>query len=117
MLRLQLKHEGIVIKSFHLEKPETTIGRKPDNDIQVDDAAVSGYHARLRLVENEYLDGHQDVYLEDAGSTNGTRVNGRDVTKIMLKNGDLIQIGKHQFTFDTGQAPDHEQTAIFLPDN
>lgn len=117
MLQLQLKHEGIVIKSFPLDKPVTTIGRMPDNDIQMDDAAVSGHHAELSLLANEYLDDHNDVYILDLGSTNGTKVNGHPVEKQMLKNGDIVQIGKHQFTFDTGQAPDHEQTAIFLPDS
>lgn len=117
MLKLQLKHEGIVLKSFELDKPLITIGRVADNDIQIDDAAVSSRHAQLSLVPNEYLDDHNDVYIEDLGSTNGTKVNGRAVETQMLKNGDMVQIGKHQFTFETGQTPDHEQTAIYLPDS
>ncbi|MDH5408169.1 MAG: FHA domain-containing protein [Gammaproteobacteria bacterium] len=116
-MKLQLRHEGVVLKSFELDKPVTTVGRMPDNDIQLDDEAVSGHHASLTLVDNEYLDDHHDVYIEDLNSTNGTKVNGRDVQKELLKNGDIVQVGKHQFTFDTGQAPDMAQTAIYLPDS
>lgn len=117
MTKLVLTHEGVNLRTYELDKDELTIGRKTDNDIQLDDAAVSSSHAVIRVSESDYLEGHKDVTLEDLGSTNGTFVNGMNTQKILLKHGDVIRIGKHQFTFDSGQVADLAATAIYIPEN
>ncbi|MEJ2362044.1 MAG: FHA domain-containing protein [Gammaproteobacteria bacterium] len=115
MAKLILVHDGVNLRDYSLEKGEVTLGRKPGNDIQLDDAAVSSHHARLVREESAYLDGHYDYYIEDLNSTNGTLVNGVGMEKHLLKHGDKIQVGKHTFIFDSGQGS-HEETAIYLPD-
>lgn len=113
--KLVLKHEGVHLRTYPLTGEVISLGRKADNDIQVDDAAVSGHHARFVKRPSEYLEGHFDVYVEDLGSTNGTRVNEATVERQLLKHGDTIGIGKHHFTFDSGQS-DLDETAYYLPD-
>lgn len=116
MAKLILRHDGVVIRDFPLQGKTVNIGRHADNDIQLDDSAVSGRHARIRQVPNDYLDGHNDVYLEDLGSTNGTQVNGLPISKYLLKNGDQVQIGQHRFEYVSEQDHHYEQTAIYLPE-
>lgn len=115
MAKLILVHDGVNLRDYPLNKAEISVGRKEGNDIQLDDAAVSSRHARLVREESAYLEDHFDYYIEDLGSTNGTLVNGVGFEKHLLKHGDKIQIGKHTFIFDSGQAS-HEETAIYLPD-
>lgn len=117
MAKLVVKHEGIALRDFPLDRQTTTIGRNIDNDIQLDDAAVSGKHARITVEPNDYLDGHNDVYIEDLGSTNGTQVNGLPVKKQLLKNGDQLQIGKHKLTYVSEVDHRHDETAIYIPEN
>jgi len=117
MAKLVIKHEGIALKEFPIGKETMTIGRNADNDIQLDDAAVSGKHARITVEANEYLDGHDDVYIEDMGSTNGTQINGLSIQKHLLKNGDLLQIGKHKLNYVSELDHRHDQTAIYIPEN
>lgn len=117
MAKLVVKHEGIALKEFPIEKETTTIGRNTDNDIQFDDAAVSGRHARITREPNDYLEGHDDVYIEDLGSTNGTQVNGLVIKRQMLKNGDRLQIGKHKLNYVSELDHRHDQTAIYIPEN
>ena len=87
MAKLVLSLNGAVQGEFSLSKERISIGRKPDNDIQVDNLAVSGKHALVITI----LD---DSFLEDLGSTNGTLVNGARITKQPLKSDDEIQMGK-----------------------
>jgi pSer/pThr/pTyr-binding forkhead associated (FHA) protein len=117
MPKLLLKHEGVTLSSYKLDKDEVSIGRNPDNTIQLDDAAVSGNHARIERQANNYLDNHFDFYIEDLGSTNGTKVNGKRISRQMLKHGDSLHIGAHHFIYDSGQVQDLETTAIYLPDD
>lgn len=117
MAKLLLKHGALTLNSYKLDQDEITIGRNPENEIQLDDAAVSGSHAKVTRKANEYLDNHFDYYIEDLGSTNGTKVNGSRVSQQMLKHGDEIRIGGHQFIYDSGQVQDLETTAIYLPDD
>lgn len=118
MAKLLLKHEGLTLNSFELDKPEFNIGRQSKCDIQLDDPAVSSKHARLLSKKNEYLEGHDDFYIEDLGSTNGTLVNGKEISQQLLKHGDEIQIGNHHFRFDNeADQVDPEQTAIYLSDS
>jgi pSer/pThr/pTyr-binding forkhead associated (FHA) protein len=72
MAKLILSMDGLVLKEIPLSKERTTIGRKPHNDIQIDNLAVSGEHAVIVTILN-------DCFLEDLGSTNGTLVNGNAI--------------------------------------
>ncbi|WP_137891698.1 FHA domain-containing protein [Ramlibacter sp. 2FC] len=84
--------DGVVIKEAQLTQARTTIGRRPYNDIVIDNLAVSGEHAALELVG-------QQVLLHDLGSTNGTRLNGRPVKLAQLQHDDLVEIGKYRLRF------------------
>ncbi len=117
MAKLLLKHEGLTLGSYALDKEELTIGRVSSNDIQLDDPAVSSRHAHITRAPNDYLEGHYDYTLTDLGSTNGTRVNGRKVSRHLLKHDDKIQIGIHEFVFDSGEPQSYETTAIYLPED
>ncbi len=109
MAKLILTFHGNPVGETELEKEYTTIGRKSDNDIQVDNLAVSGHHARIIRILN-------DFFLEDLDSTNGTTVNGTPVTKHALNHGDRIDIGKHQLEFVNEEqddaADDLEKTVV-----
>lgn len=112
MAKLTLVFNDSVVSEHELDKEEITIGRKPENDIQIDNLAVSGKHARILTILN-------DSFLEDTGSTNGTYVNGSLVKKHALQNGDEISIGKHKLRYSNEQASagdDFEKTMIIRPD-
>lgn len=91
MAKLILTHEGAVIREYQLKGERTTVGRKPHNDIHLEDPTVSGEHAVFLNL--------QHFYVEDMGSTNGVILNGKRVTKRQLNNGDVIRIGRHEFKF------------------
>ena len=97
MAKLILSLDGQVIKEFTLTKERSTIGRKPHNDIQIDNLAVSGEHAIIMTILN-------DSFLEDLGSTNGTLVNGQPVKKHFLQNNDVVEIGKYKLKY-VNEAP------------
>ena len=97
MAKLILSLDGQVIKEFTLTKERSTIGRKPHNDIQIDNLAVSGDHAIVMTILN-------DSFLEDLGSTNGTLVNGQPVKKHFLQNNDVVEIGKYKLKY-VNEAP------------
>jgi pSer/pThr/pTyr-binding forkhead associated (FHA) protein len=109
MAKLILSLEGQVIREIELNKERMTIGRKPHNDIQIENLAVSGEHAAITTILN-------DSFLEDLDSTNGTLVNGAAVKKHVLQNGDIIEIGKFKLEYANPQAsqeaPDFERTMI-----
>jgi pSer/pThr/pTyr-binding forkhead associated (FHA) protein len=84
--------DGVVIKEVQLTKDRTTLGRRPYNDIVIDNLAVSGEHAVLQMSGN-------DVYLEDLNSTNGTYVNGKAVKKQLLQNSDTVEVGKYKIKY------------------
>ena len=85
-------------------KPVTTIGRDQSNDIQIDEAGVSGRHAQIRLRPSELLDDQVDVLLEDLGSTNGTLVNDKEVKSLQIKHNDVITIGWNTFKLLDGRS-------------
>ncbi|MCX7147375.1 MAG: FHA domain-containing protein [Sulfuritalea sp.] len=113
MAKLILSMETTMLKEIPLTKERTTIGRKPHNDIQIDNLAISGEHAVVITILN-------DSFLEDLGSTNGTFVNGQSVKKHFLQNGDTIELGKYRLKFvsevpqQTSNA-DFEKTMILRP--
>lgn len=109
MPKMIVSIDGVVIKEVQLTKDRTTLGRRPYNDIVIDNLAVSGEHAVLQLTGN-------DVYLEDLNSTNGTYVNGKAVKKQLLQNNDTVEIGKYKIKF-INEAPGatFEKTMIMKP--
>lgn len=111
---LALLIDGVVAKEFPLDKPEITIGRRSNNDIRIDDIAVSGRHARILVRPNRYLEGTADVFIEDLDSTNGTKVNGTPIRHRRLAPGDLIQIGWNSFKLLDPTQTDLERTAYIL---
>src|SRR2546428_6510862 len=115
MAKLILSMDGLVLKEIPLTKERTTIGRKPHNDIQIDNLAVSGEHAVIVTILN-------DSFLEDLGSTNGTVVNGNPIKKHFLQNNDVVELGKYKLKF-VGEAAaavgaekaDFEKTMVLRP--
>jgi pSer/pThr/pTyr-binding forkhead associated (FHA) protein len=109
MPKMIVSIDGVVIKEVQLTKDRTTLGRRPYNDIVIDNLAVSGEHAVLQMTGNE-------VYLEDLNSTNGTYVNGKAVKKQLLQNSDTVEIGKYKIKYINEAAnPGFEKTMIFKP--
>jgi pSer/pThr/pTyr-binding forkhead associated (FHA) protein len=115
MAKLILSMDGLVLKEIPLTKERTTIGRKPHNDIQIDNLAVSGEHAVIVTILN-------DSFLEDLGSTNGTVVNGNPIKKHFLQNNDVVELGKYKLKFVGEPAPavgaekaDFEKTMVLRP--
>ena len=86
MAKLVVTLNGAAIGHHFIEKDRVTIGRRPENDIHLDDPGVSKEHAVILTVGNDHI-------FEDLGSTNGSTVNGRRVTRHILQNGDVIGIG------------------------
>jgi hypothetical protein len=105
MAKLILSVDGQVLKEHTLSKERTLIGRKPHNDIQIDNLAVSGEHAAIITILN-------DSFIEDLGSTNGTMVNGKPVKKHFLQANDVIEIGKHKLKY-FNDAPTQTSAADF----
>jgi hypothetical protein len=110
MAKLILSVDGQVLKEYPLSKERTLIGRKPHNDIQIDNLAVSGEHAAIITILN-------DSFIEDLGSTNGTMVNGKPIKKHFLQNNDVVEIGKHKLKYfndapTAATAADFEKTMI-----
>ncbi len=108
MAKVVLIFNDNVLGQYPLTNEYTTIGRTSDNDIYIDNLAVSGHHARILTILN-------DSFLEDLGSTNGTYVNGKLIKKHPLVDGETISIGKHllRYTVDdveTGQEDGDEES-------
>ena len=103
------------VSEYVLEKETTTIGRHPDNDIHIDNIAVSGSHAKIITILT-------DSFLEDLNSTNGTLVNDKPIQKHALRDGDVIEVGVHKLKYEnaaatsTSSGGDFESTMIIRPD-
>ena len=102
MARLILSLDGQILAEYNMSKERYTLGRLPDNDVRVDNPAVSGHHALIINILN-------DSFLEDLNSTNGTYVNGKLIKKHALQHGDVITIGHHHLRFVDTQVEDVEQ--------
>jgi len=109
---LQLMVDGVVVKSFPLEKGKMTIGRSRKNDIVIDEDAVSAEHAVIEAVPNELMEGVFDTYIEDLGSTNGTFVNEERIKRQQLYNSDHVRIAWTNFKLVYGLDDDLEQTSV-----
>ena len=108
MAKLVVSLDGVVIKEVQVTKDKTTLGRRPYNDIVIDNLAVSGEHAVLQMVG-------QDVFIEDLNSTNGTYINGRAVKKQLLQHNDTVEIGKYKIKYLVEDAQDYEKTMVLKP--
>ena len=106
MPKMIVSIDGVVIKEVQLTKDRTTLGRRPYNDIVIDNLAVSGEHAVMQM-------SGMDVFLEDLNSTNGTYVNGKAIKKQQLQSGDTVEIGKYKIKFvHEGANESHEKTMV-----
>ncbi|MEO6030821.1 MAG: FHA domain-containing protein [Burkholderiaceae bacterium] len=108
MGKLVVSLDGVVIKEVQITKDKTTLGRRPYNDIVIDNLAVSGEHAVLQMVG-------ADVFIEDLNSTNGTYINGKAVKKQLLSHNDTVEIGKYKIKFLVEDGTDYEKTMIMKP--
>ncbi len=111
MARLILSLDGSVLAEYNMNKERYTIGRLPDNDIRIDNPAVSGHHSLIINILN-------DSFLEDLNSTNGTYVNGKLIKKHALQHGDVVTVGHHQLRFvedDDAQQDEFEKTMVIQP--
>ncbi|MFM6992443.1 MAG: FHA domain-containing protein [Rhodoferax sp.] len=109
MPKMIVSIDGVVIKEVQLTKERTTLGRRPYNDIVIDNLAVSGEHAVLHMVGSE-------IQIEDLNSTNGSYVNGKAVKKQALQNGDVVEVGKYKIKY-VGDAAEQgfEKTQMVTP--
>lgn len=115
MAKLIFSLDGAFLGDILLDKERMTIGRRPTNDIHIDNLAVSGEHAVISTIGN-------DSFLEDLGSTNGTLINGKTVSKHLMQHGDVIELGKYQLKYineaasaQAGGQEDFEKTMIIRP--
>jgi pSer/pThr/pTyr-binding forkhead associated (FHA) protein len=110
MARLVLSLDGQVMAEYNMNKERYTIGRLPDNDIRIDNSAVSGHHSLIINILN-------DSFLEDLNSTNGTYVNGKLIKKHALQHGDVVTVGHHQLRFveDDEAQDEFEKTMVIQP--
>ena len=110
MPKMIVSIDGVVIKEVQLTKDRTTLGRRPYNDIVIDNLAVSGEHAVLQMEGD-------DVYLEDLNSTNGTYVNGKAAKKQLLQDGDTVEVGKYKIGFVNDAASNSFEKALVVNAN
>jgi pSer/pThr/pTyr-binding forkhead associated (FHA) protein len=113
MARLILSLDGQTLAEYNMTKERYTVGRLPDNDIRIDNAAVSGHHSLIINILN-------DSFLEDLNSTNGTYVNGKLIKKHALQHGDVITVGHHQLRYVDDQTQqtaedEFEKTMVITP--
>src|SRR4051794_9959726 len=110
MAKLYLKFDAAVLKEITLSQGVVTIGRLPDNLLQIDNPAVSGHHLKIYWDTDHYV-------LEDNNSTNGTYVNNKRVSKAVLQDGDHVMVGKHTIVFKDAWHEDQpaEKTITAMP--
>jgi len=114
MAKLILSMDNLVLKEIPLDKERVVIGRKPQNDIQIDNLAISGTHAVVVTILH-------DSFLEDLDSTNGTFVNGQQIKKHFLQNNDVIELGKYRLKYVKDLShqvaqDEFEKTMVLRPD-
>lgn len=107
---------GTVVGEFALEPGSLRVGRNPDNDIRLEDSAVSGNHAVITIKTNPYMDALYDVFVDDLGSTNGTLINGQPTTHQRLHDADILQVGTHEFKYVADTKGMAKSTRILLSD-
>jgi hypothetical protein len=85
-------------QTFDLSKPEITVGRLADNNIQIEHASISGHHATFKLTGLDYT-------IQDHESTNGTRVNGEKISQQSLRRNDIVRLGNIELLYDSEHSP------------
>ena len=111
MPKIIVSIDGVVIKEVELTQERTTLGRRPYNDVVIDNLAVSGEHAVVHLHAASGI-----VEVEDVGSTNGTSVNGKAIQRQALRNGDTIEIGKYKVRFVSEEDDSrYQKTMVYQP--
>ena len=110
MPRMLISIDGVVIQEVDLVKQRTTLGRRPYNDIVIDNLAISGEHAALHMDLHSHV-----VEVEDLRSTNGVTVNGEPVVRHELKNGDVMEVGRYKIRFYTEPAEPFAATMFYQP--
>lgn len=112
MAKVILMYNKKVLDQFDLPQGDMKIGRRPGSDIVVDNMAVSGEHANIFTIG-------EDSFIQDLGSTNGTFVNNKRITKHHLRHGDVVTVGKHTLSYvnenETKPADDFAKTVIIAP--
>ena len=109
MPRMIVSIDSVIIKEVELTKERTTLGRRPYSDIVIDNLAVSGEHAVIHMTDD-------GVEIEDVGSTNGTYVNAKAVTRQELRNGDIVEVGKYKIRFlQEAEGENFEKTMLVKP--
>jgi len=98
MAKLILKFKETTLQEIALTQSPITIGRDPDNDVVIDNLAISRYHAKIFQGDGQYV-------IEDLNSGNGTFVNEKQVTKDLLRDRDEILVGKHTLVFVSEEKP------------
>jgi hypothetical protein len=92
MAKIVLAKGDVILREMPLSKAMVTIGRRPHNDLVIDDLAISGEHAII-ITENG------DSFLEDLNSTNGTQINGQPVRKHFLRDGDVVELAQYRLEY------------------
>lgn len=100
MDKLIILENDAVIQEIELDKQQLVIGRDASNGIHLGDPSVSRRHALLTCALDEY-------FIEDLGSTNGTILNNKEVTKHILKSGDMLQVGDYVLRFERSNAAEN----------
>jgi len=111
MAKLVVILNGAMVGNHFIEKGRITIGRRTGSDIHLDDPGVSKEHAVIQTVGNDHI-------FEDMGSTNGSTINGSRITKHILQNGDVINLGAYQLKYANIKANpemDYDRTMMIQP--
>lgn len=111
MAKLVLSLDGDVLGHHFLDQARFSIGRRPNNNLHIDDSSVSKEHAVIQLIGNDHI-------LEDLGSTNSTLVNGSKITRHILQHNDVIEIGRFQLRYVNQKAQvgmDFDRTLMMMP--
>ena len=118
MQKIIHRFEGKVVKEFSTKiARKLSVGRKEENGICLDDSTVSGNHAVFSIDPSPLVHKHSnDVYIEDLGSTNGTFMDGKKVKRELLKHGDIVKIGQHEFVYVDEDQLRMDKTVILDPD-
>ncbi len=115
MAKLLQLVDDVVANRFEVESGVLSIGRHPDNNVQIEDGSVSGHHARIRVCPNPDFPDYTEYFLEDLGSTNGSFVNDAKVqAAVQLHHGDIIRIAYNLFRFDLEASPSLAKTMHIL---
>lgn len=106
--------DGVVVKEYELGQASLRIGREMDNDICLVESTVSGYHTVLTSKPSPYMEGLNDIFVDDLGSTNGTLLNGNPIQHQRLRHNDIINIGTHEFRFIDDSKQPLDSTRIYV---